>query len=111
MYQAIVFLPLLGALIAGLFGTKVFKGLGSDADVYGAHHDHAGGDHGHGHDDHGHHGHYDGPAWPMYLTTALLCLSAILSWIVFVGFLHEPHAEKVEVMRWISSGVSRDDCR
>ena len=105
MYQAIVFLPLLGALIAGLFGTKVFKGLGSDADVYGAHHDHAGGDHGQGHVYHGHHGHYDGPAWPMYLTTALLCLSAILSWIVFVGFLHEPHAEKVEVMRWISSGV------
>ena len=32
---AIVFLPLLGALIAGLFGTKVFKGLGRDADVYG----------------------------------------------------------------------------
>ncbi len=31
MYQAIVFLPLLGALIAGLFGTKAFKGLGSDA--------------------------------------------------------------------------------
>ena len=42
---AIVFLPLLGALIAGLFGTKVFKGLGRDADVYGEHHAHA-------HDDH-----------------------------------------------------------
>ena len=99
MYQAIVFLPLLGALIAGLFGTKVFKGLGSDADVYGEHHAHAGENHGHSG-----HGHHDGPAWPMYLTTALLCLSAILSWIVFVGFLHEPHAEKVEVMRWINSG-------
>ncbi len=100
MYQAIVFLPLLGALIAGLFGTKAFKGLGSDADVYGAHH---------GHDDHAHgdhdHGHYDGPAWPMYLSTALLCISAILSWIVFTGFLHEPHAEKVEVLRFINSGA------
>ena len=31
--QLIVFLPLIGALIAGLFGTKVFKGLGRDADV------------------------------------------------------------------------------
>ena len=30
---AIVFLPLVGALIAGLFGTKLFKGLGRDADV------------------------------------------------------------------------------
>jgi NADH-quinone oxidoreductase subunit L len=105
MYQAIVFLPLLGALIAGLFGTRIFKGLGSDADVYGEHHAHAHDDHGHGHDEHGHHGHYDGPAWPMYLTTALLCISAILSWVVFVGFLHEPHVEKVEVLRWINSGA------
>ena len=106
MYQAIVFLPLLGALIAGLFGTKAFKGLGSDADVYGEHHGTAHDDHaGHGHDDHGHHGHYDGPAWPMYLTTALLCVSAILSWIVFTSFLHEPHAEKVELLRWINSGA------
>ena len=100
MYQAIVFLPLLGALIAGLFGTRLFKNLGSDADVYGAHHDHASGDH---HDDH--HGHYDGPAWPMYLATVLLCISAVLSWIVFIGVLHAPHdAWKIEILRWINSG-------
>ena len=104
IYQAIVFLPLLGALIAGLFGTKAFKGLGTDADVYGEHHAQPHDDHG-SHGDHGAHGHYDGPAWPMYLTTALLCISAILSWVVFVGFLHEPHAEKVELMRWINSGA------
>jgi NADH-quinone oxidoreductase subunit L len=105
---AIVFLPLLGALIAGLAGTKVFKGLGRDADVYGEHHAHAHaghGDHGHGHDDHGHHGHYDGSAWPMYLTTALLVIGALLSWYVFVGFLHEPEVMKVEVLRWINSGA------
>jgi hypothetical protein len=35
MYQLIVFLPLIGALIAGLAGTKVFTNLGRDADVYG----------------------------------------------------------------------------
>ena len=110
MYQAIVFLPLLGALIAGLAGTKVFKNLGSDADVYGDHtahaHDaHAGHDHGHGHGHDDHHGHYDGPAWPMYLTTALLAVSAILSWVVFLGFLREPHAETVEVLRWVNSGA------
>jgi NADH-quinone oxidoreductase subunit L len=105
MYQAIVFLPLIGALLAGLFGTKAFKGLGNDADVYGEHHSHAG----HGHGDHGHHGHYDGPSWPMYLTTALLCVSAILSWVVFVGFLHEPHTEKVELFRWINSGALTAD--
>ncbi len=106
VYIAIVFLPLLGALIAGLFGTKAFKGLGSDADVYGEHHAHADDHHdAHGHDDHGHHGHYDGPAWPMYVTTVLLCISAVLSWYVFVGFLAEPHSTKVEVLRWINSGT------
>jgi len=113
--SAIVFLPLIGALLAGLLGTKVFKGLGRDADVYGEHahaHDSHGdhGDHGHGHghghdDDHGHHGHYEGPMWPMYLTTVLLCIGAVLSWYVFVGFLHEPRVEKVELLRWINSGA------
>ena len=105
---AIVFLPLIGALIAGLLGTKVFKGLGRDADVYGEHHAHAHGAHGHDHghhDDHGHHAHYDGPKWPMYLTTALLCICAILSWYVFIGFLHEARVEKVELLRWINSGA------
>ena len=102
MYQAIVFLPLIGALIAGLAGTKVFQNLGRDADVYGDHTAHAA----HvdqAHDDH--HGHYDGPAWPMYLTTGLLCVSAVLSWIVFLGFLHEGHDAKVEVLRWVNSGA------
>ena len=109
MYQAIVFLPLIGAVIAGLFGTRILKGLGRDADVYGEHHAHADGDHGadhgaeHGHDDH--HGQYDGPPWPMYLTTALLAIACILSWVAFIGFLSEPHAEKVEVLRWINSGA------
>ena len=41
----------------------------------------------------------------MYLTTALLCVSAVLSWVAFVGFLHEPHAEKIEVLRWVNSGA------
>ena len=106
MYQAIVFLPLLGALIAGLFGTSLFKAFGHDKDVYGAHDhsSHASHGHGdHGHDDHG--GHYHGPNWPMYLTTALLFISAILSWTHFIGVLHAPHDEKVEVLRWISSGA------
>ena len=102
MYQAIVFLPLIGALIAGLAGTKVFQNLGRDADVYGDHTAHA--THAdHAHDDH--HGHYDGPAWPMYLTTGLLCVSAVLSWIVFLGFLNEGHDAKVEVLRWVNSGA------
>ena len=105
MYQAIVFLPLLGALIAGLFGTALFKNLGRDADVHGAHndsHDDLGHDE-HGHDDHG--GHYHGPLWPMYLTTAFLFVAAALSWVNLYGFLNEGHDQKVDVLRWISSGA------
>ena len=104
MYQAIVFLPLIGALIAGLAGTKAFAQLGADRDVYGVNHGHGGHGHAaHAHD--GHHGHYDGPAWPMYVTTALLIVSAILSWVVFTHFLHEGTTEKVEVLRWVNSGA------
>jgi NADH-quinone oxidoreductase subunit L len=107
MYHAIVFLPLIGAIIAGLFGTSLLKAFGHDSDVYGAHHDHvpAGHDHGHHDDDHGHGGHYHGPMWPMYLTTAFLIIAAVLSWVNFVGFLHEGHDQKIEVMKWISSGT------
>ncbi|MEL7048356.1 MAG: NADH-quinone oxidoreductase subunit L, partial [Pseudomonadota bacterium] len=68
IYQAIVFLPLLGALIAGLFGR-----------IIGAR-----------------------PA--EIVTTSLLILAAILSWVAFinVGFSHE--TARVPVMRWITSG-------
>ncbi len=99
MYQAIVFLPLIGALIAGFGGTRIFRNLGSDADVYGDHATHA------DHAQHDHEGHYDGPPWPMYLTTALLCISAVLSWIAFVGFLNDGQDVKIEVMRWVNSGT------
>jgi NADH-quinone oxidoreductase subunit L len=102
MYHAIVFLPLLGALIAGLFGTVLFKHLGRDADVHGTDHgEHAHGDHSHD----GHGGHYHGPLWPMYLTTAFLFVAAALSWVNLYGFLHEGQDQKIEVMRWISSGA------
>ena len=108
MVQAILFLPLLGALIAGLFGTKAFKQLGTDAEVYGDHGAHGHDvvpDGGHGHDDHG--GHYDGPAWPMLLTTGLLCLGAILSWVIFFGFLQTGggHDSHVDILPWIQSGT------
>jgi NADH-quinone oxidoreductase subunit L len=105
MIEAIVFFPLLGALIAGLAGTSLFKHLGSDAEVHSGHdHADAGHSHDHGHDDH--HSHYDGPAWPMYLTTGLLCICAVLSWIVFSGFLNleQNPSTTVELGRWLSSG-------
>ena len=109
MIQAIVFLPLIGALIAGA------------VTLYGAHQRNPGGDemdHAHGddhaaHDTHAHDAHDDhGPAEPAALgsriseiiTTALLLISAALSWVtlVDVGFLH--HDARVQLFNWISSG-------
>jgi NADH-quinone oxidoreductase subunit L len=77
MIYAIVFLPLVGALVAGLLGRMI--------------------------------GHR--PA--EYVTTALLIVAALLSWVVFAGYWFAPEAiegaehataEKFEVMRWIVSG-------
>ncbi|WP_127143657.1 NADH-quinone oxidoreductase subunit L [Pelagibacterium montanilacus] len=69
MIQAIVFLPLIGALVAGLFGRTI------------------------------------GHKAAEVLTTSLLVIAAILSWIVFIPFfLGNAEAYKVEIMRWIVTG-------
>ncbi len=79
MIQAIVFLPLIGALIAGLLGRTI--------------------------------GHRPSE----YITTGLLIIAAVLSWVVFIpvafgdglaGAVTDGHAAvvKVEVMRWIQVG-------
>ncbi|MEW6639878.1 MAG: NADH-quinone oxidoreductase subunit L [Pseudomonadota bacterium] len=117
MIQAIVFLPLLGAILAGLislFGAHARNPSGDDMDHGDAHGDH--GAHAHAaHDDHGHddHGHDDhGPVEPPaagsraaeVITTALLLISAALSWVTFVdvGFMH--HDARVVLLPWINSG-------
>ena len=68
IYTAIVFLPLIGALVAGLFGRAI------------------------------------GDRPSEIITTALLMISAVLSWAVFVqvGLGHETH--RIQVLRWITSG-------
>ncbi|MBD8064578.1 NADH-quinone oxidoreductase subunit L [Devosia sp. PTR5] len=79
MIQAIVFLPLVGALIAGLLGRSI--------------------------------GHRPSE----FITTGLLLIAAVLSWVVFipiafgdglVGATADGHAAaiKIEVMRWIQVG-------
>ncbi|MBN9309657.1 NADH-quinone oxidoreductase subunit L [Devosia sp.] len=77
LIQAIVFLPLIGALIAGLLGRVI------------------------------------GHRTSEYITTGLLIIAAVCSWIVFAGYWFAPEAAeaaghgeatKVEVMRWIASG-------
>jgi NADH-quinone oxidoreductase subunit L len=116
MIQAIVFLPLIGALIAGaiaIAGAHARNPSGDEVD----HHDDAHGDAhaSHAHDDHGHddHGHDDhhvseppaaGSRAAELITTGLLMIAAILSWwtLIEVGFGH--HDIRVPLFSWINSG-------
>jgi NADH-quinone oxidoreductase subunit L len=117
MVQAIVFLPLLGAILAGLialFGAHARNPSGDEVE----HHDHGHGGQGHaaaahdahGHDDHGHDDHHvseppaQGSRAAELITTALLMISAGLSWVtrVDVGFMH--HDYRIALFPWINSG-------
>ncbi len=117
MIQAIVFLPLIGALLAGLiaiFGAHARNpsgdtvehhddAHGADAHASEAHDAHAADDH--GHDDHQA---VEPPAAGSraaeLITTGLLFVAAALSWFMFVdvGFMH--HDVRVALFPWITSG-------
>jgi NADH-quinone oxidoreductase subunit L len=122
MYPAIVFLPLIGAILAGAIalvgGYRVRRAelvaLGGGA---WGHHDAHHGAHA-GHDDHGAgHGdddiHHLEAALPQapgvqaaeLVTTIPLIIAAVLSWIAFfqVGF-GSGGVQRVEIMRWIGVG-------
>jgi NADH-quinone oxidoreductase subunit L len=118
MYQAIVFLPLVGFLIAGAIS------------LIGARARHPGGmmEGGHGHDDahhhapavssgavvqHDHHEHDDhGPQEPAawgsrpaeIVTTSLLMVSAALSWVALFYVAFQGHDTRVPLMTWIAAG-------
>jgi len=115
MIQAIVFLPLIGAVIAGLisiFGAHARNpsgdtvehhddGHGAGAHASETHDDHA--------DDHGHDDHAVEPAAmgsraAELITTGLLLVAAVLSWLtlVDVGFMH--HDARIALFPWITSG-------
>jgi NADH-quinone oxidoreductase subunit L len=120
MSQAIVFLPLLGAILAGLIalaGARARQGGGSPAP--GAE-DHAGFDThahgGHAHDEASaviHHSHSEthphaepaaaGSRGAELITTTLLFIAMILSWIAFVnvGFGQD---ERIVLTTWMASG-------
>ncbi|MGB5215991.1 MAG: NADH-quinone oxidoreductase subunit L, partial [Anderseniella sp.] len=83
IFLLIVFLPLIGALISGVFGTKLLRGTQEPS---------------------GHEGHHHGPTWPQFLPTALLLISAALSWIAFFDVAVNENSYKVEVLTWIRSG-------
>jgi NADH-quinone oxidoreductase subunit L len=124
VYQAIVFLPLLGCILAALIalaGARARTAVGGA--VPGAE------DHQHDHGPHAtttavhdaaviHHPHHEpaeaeppalGSRAAELITTTLLGISAILSWIAFVdvGFNH--HDMRIPLFSWIASGDLRVD--
>src|SRR6202451_388850 len=121
MIQAIVFLPLLGAILAGLisiFGAHARNpsgdtvehhddAYGADAHVADAHASDAHDDHaadGHGHDDPAVEPAAAGSRAAELITTALLLVGAALSWFAFfdVGLMH--HDVRIALFPWITSG-------
>jgi NADH-quinone oxidoreductase subunit L len=114
MIQAIVFLPLLGAILAGLISIFGAHARNPSGDTVEHHHDdaHASVAHDdHGHDDHGHDDHHvsepaaAGSRAAELITTGLLFVSAALSWVVLVdiGLLHKEVA-RIALFPWINSG-------
>src|SRR5271163_4367315 len=116
MIQAIVFLPLIGALIAGVIAIAGAHARNPSGDEV-EHHDDAHGADAHAadaHDDHGgDHGHDDhhaaeppaaGSRAAELVTTGFLLVAAGLSWWTLgeVGFGH--HDIRVELFPWINSG-------
>lgn len=115
MIQAIVFLPLIGALIAGLIAivgaharnpsgdtVEHDDAHGHEAHAAQAHDDYEADDH--GHDDHAVEPPAQGSRAAELITTGLLLVAAGLSWFVLadVGFLH--HDARIALIPWINSG-------
>src|SRR5256884_829656 len=116
MVQAIVFLPLLGAILAGLIALFGAHARNPGGDSVGHHDDAHGADahaslaHDNDDDDHGHDDHHAaeppaaGSRAAELITTGLLFVSAALSWfaLVDVGFLK--HDARIAILTWINSG-------
>jgi NADH-quinone oxidoreductase subunit L len=112
MIQAIVFLPLIGAIIAGLisiFGAHARHPSGDEVEHHDDAHD-AAAHAAEAHDEHGHDDHHAteppaaGSRAAELITTGLLLVAAVLSWIVLVdvGFGH--HDARIALFPWITSG-------
>jgi NADH-quinone oxidoreductase subunit L len=119
MIQAIVFLPLIGALLAGAIALLGAHARNPSGDVV-EHHDDAHGAEAHAshaHDDHAHddHGDHDdhhavepaaaGSRLAELVTTVLLFVSSGLSWmtLVDIGFMHH-ESLRIALLPWINSG-------
>jgi NADH-quinone oxidoreductase subunit L len=127
MYQAIVLLPLLGAILAGLISLAGARARHPGGSATPGAEDHAAGhvpEHPHGapsaHGDRAaiHHSHTEpeehapaaaGSRAAEVITTSLLFFSMLLSWIAFwqVGIGH--HDERIALFTWIASGDLKVD--
>jgi NADH-quinone oxidoreductase subunit L len=94
IFLLIVFLPLVGSLLSGLFGTALMRGTQNHAIA------HAGDSH---------HDHEHPPAWPQLIPTILLLASALLSWVAFFDVAVGQNTYKVDVLTWIHSGDLASD--
>jgi NADH-quinone oxidoreductase subunit L len=117
MIQAIVFLPLIGAILAGLIsivGAHARNPSGDTVEHHDDAHDHGDAHASDAHDDHNadDHGHDDHAVEPPaagtraaeLITSGLLLVAAGLSWfaLVDVGFMH--HDVRIALFPWIVSG-------
>jgi NADH-quinone oxidoreductase subunit L len=113
MIQAIVFLPLIGAILAGLisiFGAHARNPSGDEVEHHGDAHGadaHAADAHA---DDHGHDDHHAveppaaGSRAAELITTGLLMVSAALSWVTLVDVGFMQHDARIALFPWINSG-------
>ena len=120
MYQAIVFLPLLGAIIGGiiaLVGAHRRHPGAEPGPGEHAHHGHASqsaSHHGHNGHDSGSHGDHDpaaeGSQAAEIVTSGFLVVAAVLSWVAFVGFwLAGAEPQRIQVFNWFTSGTFAAD--
>ncbi|ABE63001.1 NADH dehydrogenase subunit L [Nitrobacter hamburgensis X14] len=110
MIEAIVFLPLVGAILAGLISLVGARGRNPGGDTVDHHDAHGDAHAATAHDSHGHDDHHiseppaAGSRAAELITTILLIVSAGLSWVVLVdvGFMH--HDARITLLSWINSG-------
>jgi NADH-quinone oxidoreductase subunit L len=99
MYQAIVFLPLLGAILAGCIA--LYGAVKTSRQTASAHHVHD--------DHHPHAPAATGSRMAELLTTGLMAVTAVLSWLVFFNVGFEDGGGRVQLLRWMTSDALQVD--
>ena len=116
MYHLIVFLPLLGAIIAGAISVvgahRRHPGAEADAGGHDAGHSlhHSDGSASHSPDHHGHEPDAEGSQAAEWVTSGFLIVAAILSWVAFIGFwLTGAEPQRIQLFNWFTSGTFAAD--